>query len=152
MFPLLLLFCCLKRKDSEGFRKLKLKGMKKTFNFLLIITSLFGYTEWGENNHAFIFEMEYEILEHFTSKMGAFSHPLILIPLIGQLLLIVTLFQKEPNKKLTFIGLGCLSLIILMFLLVGILSINFKIIGSTIPFILVAILTIRGYLQSKLIK
>lgn len=121
--------------------------IKKTFNFLLIITSLFGYTEWGQNHHAFIFEMEQELLVHFISKMGAFSHPLILIPLMGQLLLIVTLFQKEPYKKLTFIGLGCLSLIILMFLLVGILSINFKIIGSTIPFIVVAILTVRSYLK-----
>jgi hypothetical protein len=119
--------------------------MKKIFNFLLIFTSLFGYTEWGSNHHAFIFEMEKELLVHFISEMGAFSHPLILIPLIGQLLLILTLFHKEPNKKLTFIGLGCLSLIILMFLFAGILSTNFKIIGSTIPFFVVAIITVRSY-------
>jgi hypothetical protein len=119
--------------------------IKKALNFLLIITSLFGYTEWGEIHHAFIFEMEMELLVHFTSKMGAFSHPFILVPLVGQLLLIVTLFQTEPHKKLTFIGLGCLSLIILMFLFVGILSTDFKIIGSTIPFVLVAIITVRSY-------
>ena len=119
--------------------------IKKTFNFLLIITSLFGYTEWGENHHAFIFEMEYEVLVNLSSKLTAFTHPLIVIPFIGQLLLIVTLFQKEPNKKLTFIGLGCLSLIIFMFLLVGMLSTNFKIIESTLPFLIVATLTVLNY-------
>ncbi|MBA4155240.1 hypothetical protein [Flavobacterium sp.] len=123
--------------------------MKKTLNILLIITSLFGYTEWGQNKHAFIFEMEYEVVSNFTSNPGTFTHPLVVLPFFGQLVIVFTLFQKEPNRILTFIGLGCLSTILIMFFIAGVFATNSKMIISTLPFILVALYTLRHYWKKK---
>jgi len=113
---------------------------RKILNLLLIITSLFGYLEWGTENKMFLFQGEWEVLVKLFQDPVAAAHPFTLMPLFGQILLLITLFQKEPGKILTFIGLACLSLLLLFMFLIGILSLNFKILLSTIPFIITGVL------------
>ncbi len=113
---------------------------RKILNLLLIITSLFGYLEWGTENKMFLFQGEWEVLVKLFQDPVAAAHPFTLMPLFGQILLLITLFQKEPGKIITFIGLGCLSLLLLFMFLIGILSLNFKILLSTIPFIITGVL------------
>lgn len=113
---------------------------RKILNLLLIITSLFGYLEWGTENKMFLFQGEWEVLVKLFQDPVAAAHPFTLMPLFGQVLLLITLFQKEPGKIITFIGLGCLSLLLLFMFLIGILSLNFKILLSTIPFIITGVL------------
>ena len=112
---------------------------RKILNLLLIITSLFGYLEWGTENKMFLFQGEWEVLVKLFQDPVAAAHPFTLMPLFGQILLLITLFQKEPGKIITFIGLGCLSLLLLFMFLIGILSLNFKILLSTIPFIITGV-------------
>ncbi len=115
------------------------------FNFLLIITSLLGYLEWSGNNHKFLFQAEIEILSKLFTNPTAVFHPFTIIPLLGQSILLVTIFQSKPNKTLTFLGIGAIGILMLFMFLVGIMALNYKIIISTIPFILLSITTIRHY-------
>lgn len=114
----------------------------KVLNLLLIISSLFGYLEWGKDNSTFLFQGEYEVLKNMISDPRSAIHPFSLIPLLGQILLFITLFQEAPNRKLTYAGISCIGLLLLFMFFIGVISVNFKILISTLPFIVVAILTI----------
>lgn len=114
----------------------------KILNLLLIITSLFGYLEWGTNNKSFLFEGEYEVLRNIFTNPESAIHPFTIIPLVGQILLLITLFQKKPNKTLTYIGIACLGLLLGFMFFIGITSLNFKILISPLPFLITAIYTI----------
>lgn len=111
----------------------------KILNFLLIITSLLGYLEWGGGNHIFLFKGETEIIYKLFTNPTSVLHPFILLPIIGQLLLLITLFQKKPSKTLTYISIGGLGLLLGFMCIIGIISMNVKIIASTIPFISIAV-------------
>ncbi len=117
----------------------------KILNLLVIISSLFGYLEWGQDNSTFLFQAEYQVLHGLFTNISSAAHPLTLIPLFGQLLLIFTLFQKEPGKVLSYIGIASLAVLLVFMFFIGIISFNFKVILSTLPFILFSILAIRHY-------
>lgn len=106
----------------------------RLINVALLITSLICYLEWGGGNSGFLFQMEYELFKKEDLK-DSFSHVMVLAPLAGQLILLFTVFQKIPGRRLTAIGIGLLSVLVLMILLAGILGLNYKIFLSTIPFI-----------------
>lgn len=108
---------------------------------LLLVTSLFGYLEWAGNNGSFLIEAEFRIFRQLFTHPKNIFHPFILLPLIGQLLLFTTLIQKKPNKFLTYIGITCLSLLLGFICVIGVLSLNFKIFTSTIPFLVFVTLT-----------
>lgn len=114
----------------------------KVLNACLILTSLFGYLEWGVDSRMFLFQGEIEVLTKLYQDPLAAAHPFTLLPLFGQLILLITLFQKTPGKILTFLGLGCLSVLLLFMFLIGLISLNYKILLSTVPFIVTGILTI----------
>lgn len=116
--------------------------MKKVLNICLLLTSLVGYMEWGGGNHAFIFKLEFDLIFGSTHHSGSFLHPFVLIPLIGQLMLIWSVVQKIPGKVITFTGLICISLIMLMLLLIGIMTINIRMILSVMPFVITGVLVI----------
>lgn len=114
----------------------------KILNLLLIITSLFGYLEWSGNNSSFLFQSEYDVLTKIFTEPKTVVHPFTIIPLVGQILLLITLFQKKPSKMLTYIGIACLGLLLGFIFFIGITSLNFKILISTLPFLATAIYTI----------
>jgi hypothetical protein len=115
---------------------------KKLLNAFLILTSLLGYLEWGGGNNMFLFQAEQEIFSKLFQDPLSVAHPFTLLPLFGQLVLLFTLFQRSPGKVLTLIGLGCLSFLLLFMFLIGLISFNYKILFSTVPFLVVGILTI----------
>ena len=117
----------------------------KILNLLLIITSLFGYLEWGGNNSSFLFQSEYDVLTNIFTDPKMAVHPFTIIPLLGQILLLITLFQKQPNKILTYIGIACLGLLLGFMFFIGMISMNFKILISTLPFLATALYAIRYF-------
>jgi hypothetical protein len=121
----------------------------KIFNLLLVLTSLIGFLEWGKTNQLFLFQAEAEIILKGINNPSSVLHPFVLFPLFGQLLLLITLFQSTPNRVLTFIGIGALTLLLGFMFLIGVMSLNLKIICSTIPFLVTAVLTIRHYTKIK---
>jgi hypothetical protein len=110
----------------------------------LLITSLIGYLEWGKDNHAFLWEAEMDVIQKIFSDPKSMIHPFILIPLLGQILLLISLFQKQPNPKLIYTSIGGIGLLLVFMLVVGILSGNVKIIVSTLPFLGISLYTIKS--------
>ena len=121
----------------------------KILNFLLIIFSLFGYLEWSGNNHLFLFEAEIEIFSKLFTRPISVLHPFIVLPIAAQFILLFTLFQKKPSKKLTYISIFCIGILLGFMLIIGIISLNYKIALSTIPFIVVSIVTMQHHRKFK---
>lgn len=116
--------------------------MKRLANIGILLSSLFGYMEWGKNQHSFLFEIEYELLFAQKNLLETITHPIVLASLSGQLLILYCAVKKDCSRKLNLLGLLLLSLLLLLILLAGILSANIKMIGSTIPFLIFGILLI----------
>lgn len=111
----------------------------RLLNLALLVTSLIGYLEWGRDQSMFLFQGEFEILQKLFTDPMSVAHPFVLFPLFGQILLLVTLFQKKPSKWLTYAGIVCLGLLLGMICFIGIISFNWRIFVSTLPFIFIAI-------------
>ena len=114
----------------------------KILAILLILTSLVGYLEWGGNNHLFLFQAEKDIILKLINDTASVMHPFVLLPLIGQIILALTLFIQKPSKYLTYIGMSCLGVLLMFMFMIGIISLNFKILLSSIPFLAVAVYTV----------
>ena len=68
---------------------------------LLLLTSLFGYLEWGEDRRMFLFQVEWEVIARALEAPLAVLHPLVVLPLAGQLLLLVNLLRDRPVRPRT---------------------------------------------------
>lgn len=115
----------------------------KVIYVLLIVTSLFGYLEWGGGNHMFLIEAEGEIIGKLFTDPKSVMHPFILLPLLGQLCLLVAIFQRKPSNILVYTGIICLGILLLFMLFIGAISWNTNIILSTLPYIFVCIYALR---------
>jgi len=123
--------------------------MKKLLNTCLLLTSLIGYLEWGKGQHSFLGQVEYDMIFGVKQHSENFMHPFVLLPLLGQLLLLITLFQKTPTRILTLTGILCLGTIMLMILVVGSLSLNIRIIASALPYTILAIIALVKNFKRK---
>lgn len=117
--------------------------MRRIINIILLLTFLMGYLEWGKGSHLFIFQAEAEILWKAVHSPKEIFHPFILIPFFGQIMILYTIFQKQPSRTLSLAGLACLSTIMLLLFFIGIYGPNYKILGSTIPFLFAGIFVLR---------
>ena len=115
----------------------------KLLNIILIITSLFGYLEWGQHNTSFLFEIEYQVIINIFTNIEAVAHPFVLVPLFGQIVLFSTLFLKKPHRYLTYIGVVSLSLLLGFMFFIGIFSYHLKILISTLPFFLTVLIVVK---------
>ncbi|HRQ31282.1 MAG TPA: hypothetical protein PLU49_14465, partial [Saprospiraceae bacterium] len=97
------------------------------------------------DNQTFLFQAEAQLFPKIFTDPASVIHPFTLLPFAGQLMLLITLFQPKPSKILGYIGIGSLSLLLVFIFIIGLLSMNFKIIFSTIPFITMAIFAIQHY-------
>lgn len=122
--------------------------IQKLLNGGLLISSLFCYLEWAKES-AFLFQIESDLFFNAKEKAIAFAHPVILIPMIGQILLLITLFSKTFPVKLTVAGLLLIGLLVLLIFIIGIMAANFRIAISTLPFIILANLTIFHLKKTK---
>jgi drug/metabolite transporter (DMT)-like permease len=123
--------------------------MKKLLHLGLLISFQFGYLTWGTTRELFIFQGEYDILKKAVSSPANFIHPLILIPLCGQILLLITLFQTHPSRRLGLLGLSCMSLLILLLFFIGISLPNYTMIAYSLPFLLMAFFTVKSHWKQK---
>lgn len=114
----------------------------KLHNALLILATLPGYLEWGHGQHMVIGIFEWELLMKLFDNPGSVFHPMIVLPLAGQVALIGTLFQRVPSRWVSLIAITSISLLFLFILFAGILSQNVKIIFSVLPFLTLSALRI----------
>ena len=121
----------------------------KKINLALLLTSFTGYLEWGGGSHGFLLTLEAEVLKKLFSDPFAVLHPFTVLPLLGQIMLMATLLQKEPSRVLSILGMISLGILIMMIFLIGILTVNFKILFSAVPFLVAAFLAIRNFRRQK---
>lgn len=119
----------------------------KALNALLILTSLMGYLEWGKDNRVFLLQAEGQILLRLINEPVAVAHPFTVLPMIGQLILLITVFQKKPGKILTYIGISGIGILLAFMFVIGLISLTIKILISTLPFLIMAFLTIRHHMR-----
>ena len=115
----------------------------RVLNFLLLATSLCAYLEWGGKQHLFLFQAELMLFSKLMHDPLAILHPMIVLPFIGQVLLLITLFQKKPNWLYTILSLIFLGMLIVFIFVVGLLSLNMKITIASFPFIVISILILK---------
>lgn len=115
----------------------------KLLNIFLLFASLLGYLEWGKDKHTFLFVVEKDLLCKLFTDTASVAHPFVLLPLLGQLFLSITIFQKKPSLVLTYIGILSLGLLLVFIFLIGVFSVNIKMIVCSLPFIIISIITIR---------
>lgn len=114
-----------------------------------LLSSLIGYLEWGTDQSMFLFQSELDILRKLFSDPESVLHPFILLPLFGQFLLLISLFQKKPAKLLVFTGIASITTLLGFMFVAALLSFSFKILLSTLPFIVLGILTIRQLISKR---
>ncbi len=121
----------------------------KLLNAAVLLSSLFAYLEWGHDMHTFLYQAELDIfVKGFKDPMSV-VHPFTLIPLFGQILLFITLFQKNPSRLLSLIGIFSLSILLLLIFFIGLMGLNYKIIGCSIPFIFFGTLSLIHLFRHK---
>lgn len=115
----------------------------------LFISFFFGYLEWGNGNTAFVYEGFLEVISNAKRLESNFTHPLIVLPLIGQIIFLSGTFKKTLKNQ-WFVGALILTgLLFVMILLAGVLSMNSKIIISCLPYLLFAISMLRTILMER---
>jgi hypothetical protein len=119
----------------------------KLLHIGLLISFQFCLLEWP-NHSKFIFEITIDVFKQ-KQLVNTLTHPIILISLITQLIIIASFFFKV-NKKLISICIGLLSIIVLLFLIIGIISKNSLMLLYTFPYILLLILIIKNCLNNKI--
>lgn len=120
----------------------------RLINLALLITPLFCYLEWGGGNSSFLFQAELELFKR-ENITNTFTHVMVLAPLAGQVILLITLFQKIPGRRLTAVGVGLQAVLVFMILLVSVLGLNYKIFLSTLPFVVSVFFFFRNKAQYR---
>ena len=92
------------------------------------------YMEWGNGQSAFLAEAAYQLFFKEKLSLANLVHPLVLTGLAGQIILLYSALAKKPKRIITIVGIVSLSIMVIMVLLAGILSLNPKMILSTLPF------------------
>ena len=122
--------------------------MQKLAIFCLFASFLFCYLEWADQS-AFVYEVAYMLLFEKSEKASAFSHPLVLLPFLGQLLVLISLFMPKPKKWMVITGMAMMGLLVVMLLLVSLLGRNWKIFLATMPFLVSAVWCVKGFRRKR---
>lgn len=112
---------------------------------LCFLTSLIGYLEWGSDQSMFLFQSEWDILQKLFTDPMSVAHPFILLPLFGQVLLLLSIFQKKPHRLMVYLGLVGIGILLLFMFVIALISFNLKITLSTLPFLVFSFLTIKSF-------
>lgn len=121
---------------------------QKLLHLGLVLASLLGYLQWGRGNSMFLFQAEGEVLVKLFTKPAEVFHPLTILPMLGQLMLLITVFQEKLSKILTWSGIIALSSLLALMLVIGFMDMNPSIIVSVLPFFVLVFFVVKG-LRSK---
>jgi hypothetical protein len=117
-------------------------------NLGVVLSFLVCYLEWGGGSSAFVAEIEYQVLLG-KPEAQSFAHPMIALPFVGQLLVLFTLFQKTPSRRLASIGILLMGVLVLLLALIGVLAANARTGLSTLPFLALAAAHFTGSMRKS---
>ena len=97
----------------------------------------------------FLLQAETEVIPKLFTDFSSAAHPLTLLPLAGQLLLVITLFQKSPGKTLTLLGMAGIGSLLSVMFVIGAAILDIKMVLSTLPFFLIGWMIVKHHLRKK---
>jgi len=109
--------------------------MKRILNLALVIAFQICFLEWPPSNSMFIFQGEYLIFSIKEQLIDNLIHPIILTGLIAQLILLSGFLLPRINKMVNTLGVILLGIVVLLFFVVGLITLNYKIALSTLPYL-----------------
>lgn len=112
---------------------------QRLLNLGIVLAFQVCYLEWGGGRSAFVGQVHYQVLLG-APEMRNFAHPMIGIPFLGELLVLFAALQRTPGRRLTTIGIGLMSVLVLLLALIAIMSANARIGLSTVPFIALGVM------------
>lgn len=123
--------------------------MKKLINLGLFLSLFLCYLEWGGGQSIFIAQAAYELVFVQGLSWNTALHPVILSCIFGLLALLYSVVVNKPNRWVNVLGVVLLSVVVLIFFLAGALSGNLRMIGSNLPFLVLAGVFFRLILREK---
>jgi len=126
--------------------------LKQRINLLGIwISFLIVYIEWGKSAE-FLVEMQFDILIKAKSSLSILIVPVILIPFIGQVIIIYSAFKNIPNKKTGAVGIVFCAIPVVLVFLGGILTGRERMVISSLPFFAMSFLFLKRRLISQKVE
>lgn len=107
----------------------------RALQLALVVSFLFGYMEWGQGQSAFLAQTEYDLFFRRDLSPDSIAHPLVLLPLGGQVILLINAFLSMPRRRLATVGTFLMGILALLILLAGTLSRNAWMCLSVVPFL-----------------
>jgi hypothetical protein len=123
--------------------------MHKLFNIALLTAFLFVYLDWGHDGSEFIWQLESSIFSGPDYNIGLLANPLFILAFIGQVLLIAATIKTQNSRRVTTFGVVLLSGIVILVLIMGLLVLEIKTILSTVPFLILVLILIMKWRNSK---
>lgn len=112
--------------------------MKKLINLGLFLSFFLCYLEWGGGQSIFIAQAAYDLVFVQGLSWNTALHPVILSCILGMLALLYSVVVNKPNRWVNVLGVVLLSVVVFIFFLAGALSGNVRMIGSNLPFLVLA--------------
>lgn len=143
------------RKDPAFFINFRSHSqcteMSKTtlYPLLVLLSSFFLYFEWGTEQQSFLWQMELELFQKLGSNPGSLLHPLIFLPLLGQILLIYCALRPKASRIARISAIVLIASLVFFVALGGIMAGNYKMVLSILPFIILSILWLKRSASSK---
>lgn len=110
----------------------------------IFLCSLLPYLEWGGNNQAHIYELELDVIRKLISSPTEALHPFTILPLIGQLFILISIFINKRKLILLKTGVVLILLLIAFIFSIGIMNLNLKMIAFSTPYILLSIVILKS--------
>lgn len=111
---------------------------KRSLYILLLVFFSLAYMEWGGENHSFVFEVQKKVFTEPAHLIANLTHPVIPVGFAGQLVLLLAFFHRGLRPGWIATAIVLLGVPIALILLSGALSGNIKVVGSTLPFLVLA--------------
>jgi hypothetical protein len=114
-----------------------------------LIASLLIYLEWGGGNSAFLFSVEWELFRNLPSDPSVLAHPVVVPALLGQGMVLILLILPQPRPPWVLGAVFVLGLFPLLVLVIGLLSQQYRVVASVVPFFTVVWATWRWKSTAK---
>lgn len=98
------------------------------------VSFLFCYLGWGEGQGGYFWELEYEIIAKGLRK--DLLHPALLLPFVGQMLILIAIVAPGVPKWICLIGLALCGLLVLFLLFIEIIGRQPAGIGATVLYLI----------------
>ena len=105
----------------------------------LVLTSLIGYLEWGTDQSMFLFQVEWDVIQKVFTEPLATLHPLIWLPLIGQVILLVAAFRPSMRPLWTWLGIWGVGILLYFMFVIGLLGGGWMTSLSVVPFMALSV-------------